>query len=153
MAWRATVENELSSETSASIGKDESYDHYTQLQPPSIALIDDDPLFGELFKEYAHSKGFQTQYYVSPAHVANINSLRHYHVVLIDMELGTDLSGLDFAHTVRAALPEVPIVLISGDTMVGFDSRPDCVDAFVTKRMGLEGMLQVATDVYKRLMQ
>jgi DNA-binding NtrC family response regulator len=122
------------------------------VEAPAILVIDDDPLFAELFVEYARKHGHFATYYQSLTELGALSKLKHYHVALVDYDLGPGIDGLLIAEIFKDFDPEFPVVLTSA-TREGREhgmAYAGIIQEFVRKQEGLSTILNCVTSVVKR---
>ena len=104
-----------------------------------IALIDDDPIYclkmeklfkknGVLLKSFSSSKEFCE------------SSVCGFSTVIVDFDLGDQLSGLEFAGKILKDLVKVPVIMVSSTLRECLDKKfwPGNVIDFIEKSEGLE---------------
>jgi DNA-binding response OmpR family regulator len=105
---------------------------------PSVLLVEDEPLLGELMTEALTDRGFEV-------HIAPDagDALRHLlsgatvDILFTDIELGAGMDGAALARLAREMRPKLPVVYASGRrSMDQIDSVPGSV--FLRKPYGLD---------------
>ncbi len=84
------------------------------MQAARIAIVDDDPLFVEYLATFLRSRGYETAVYTSgTALLAALTGKQVPDVVLLDVLMPT-MNGLEALRAIRAASPNLPVIMLSG---------------------------------------
>ena len=84
------------------------------MQAARIAIVDDDPLFIEYLGTFLRSRGYETAAYPSGAALLTaLVSKSVPDVVLLDVMM-PNMNGLETLRSIRAASPNVPVIMLSG---------------------------------------
>ncbi len=84
------------------------------MQAARIAIVDDDPLFIEYLGTFLRSRGYETATYPSGAALLGALTGRSVpDVVLLDV-LMPNMNGLETLRSIRAASPNLPVIMLSG---------------------------------------
>lgn len=83
-----------------------------------VVLVDDDPIYQNLFAAVARSMGLSVKTYGSLAEMISFAHLNHYDFAVIDYHLES-FTGAEIAEYVDIFFPELPVFLISADDDIG----------------------------------
>jgi CheY-like chemotaxis protein len=122
-----------------------------------IVLLDDDPLFCELFVAVGKSLGLHIQSFRSLAQLPSIRHLNEYDLAIFDYHL-ENFTGTEIAEYANDFFPMLPVFLISADENAKMDNRwPLSILGFCNKSMGPYKILHKAlfelirVNLYKEL--
>lgn len=117
------------------------------LKIPSIALIDDDPIFNNLMDLTAKRAGIDLTSFQS----LNLKERARdwtFDMAIIDYQL-TDLSGIDLADQIYLKVGKVPVLLISQtNRQMKNHDMPPIVKGFSHKSKGFTRILEDALTLY-----
>lgn len=108
-----------------------------------ILLVDDEPHVRATIAEMLRSAGHTVSEADGP--VAGLARLAEHPMDLVLTDLGMpEMSGIEFAHAVKAKTPNVPVVLLTGwgNRRVTTDTMRGTVDAVLGKPVGLQELLR-----------
>ena len=84
------------------------------MQAARIAIVDDDPLFVEYLATFLKSRGYETVVFNNgPALLGALQGRSAPDVVLLDVLMPT-MNGLETLKALRAASPNLPVIMLSG---------------------------------------
>lgn len=118
-------------------------DWILESEAPAILVLDDDPLFAELFVEYARKEGHFASFFTNLRELGSLDTLKHYNVALVDFDLGPGLNGLKIAEIFKGFDDQFPVVLTTA-TKEGQEccfARSTQIEGFVKKQDGLASIL------------
>lgn len=78
-----------------------------------IAIVDDDPLFGDYLSTFLSSRGYETRIYPSGAALLQALPASTPDAVLLDV-LMPNVTGLDTLRELHASHPSLPVIMVSG---------------------------------------
>jgi DNA-binding NtrC family response regulator len=79
-----------------------------------VLLVDDDPEFVERFIVFGEER-FGISTVATAAAAIELLSRESFDALLLDIDLGWGLSGLDLLRRIRATSPDIPVLMVSGD--------------------------------------
>jgi len=95
----------------------------------NIALVEDERDLNDLIKAYLEKEGYKvTSYYDGESIINDINN--NYHLYILDIMLGGDVSGYDIIKKIREDNPNVPVIFTSArdkelDKIIGLELGSD----------------------------
>ena len=95
----------------------------------NIALVEDERDLNDLIKAYLEKEGYKvTSYYDGESIINDINT--DYHLYILDIMLGGDVSGYDIIKKIREDNPNVPVIFTSArdkelDKIIGLELGSD----------------------------
>ena len=95
----------------------------------NIALVEDERDLNDLIKAYLEKEGYKvTSYYDGESIINDINT--NYHLYILDIMLGGDVSGYDIIKKIREDNPNVPVIFTSArdkelDKIIGLELGSD----------------------------
>lgn len=111
--------------------------------PPSIVVVDDDPIFGGIIRRKARKHGMSVVHIAGVEELNSVN-LSHFDVAVVDYFL-EGMNGLQMTKLIEEKCKGVlPVVLISGTMRE--ERVPDGVFSFVPKQDGIEAILDQAVE-------
>jgi len=85
-----------------------------RMNPASIAIVDDDPLFAEYLSTSLGSRGYETQTFSGGAALLTaLATAAPPDLVLLDVQM-PGMSGIETLRAIRTAHPPMPVVMLSG---------------------------------------
>ncbi len=81
--------------------------------PSNILVVDDDPDTQELLREVLRDEGYKVVTSGSGEEALEIGERENFEVIISDIKLGSDLSGLDLLRAYKAIQPESEVILIT----------------------------------------
>ena len=99
-----------------------------------IALVEDEKDLNDLIRAYLEKEGYEvTSYYNGKDAIDNVN--KEYHLWILDIMLGDDISGYDIIKKVREYNADMPVIFTSArdkelDKIIGLELGSD---DYVTK--------------------
>ena len=110
-----------------------------------IAVVDDDRMLLEVFSSLMRRSNYHTHFFsTSDAAYKTITEKKgHYHLVISDIRM-PGMDGIEFARKVRAAEPNLPIILMTGDVTDEARSAASSIGrtVFLEKPFPLEATLK-----------
>ncbi len=105
-------------------------------RPPSLLILEDDPIIAELFGTLFSFEGYETRVAESVVEGIRMLDADPPSVVLLDLMM-PNTSGLEFCHYVReqSATPHIPIVVVSAmNSLEDIEAATDAgADTYLTK--------------------
>ncbi|MET0445520.1 MAG: response regulator [Pseudorhodoplanes sp.] len=92
------------------------------MQQPVIAIIDDDPFFGETLETLTAALGYRTELYESAEEFIEAANFSKAECLLVDIQLG-DISGIELAHHLAASGIRRPIIFMTGSRDTSLQDR------------------------------
>ncbi len=115
---------------------------------PKILLVDDDKIFGKIFKKSGDLYGLDVEL-VSEADVFRDEKNFSYDVIVMDYDLG-QTSGIELVHDMENQLiRQVPVVLISRSKKPMKQDWPFSIREFVHKDLGSMTILDAVFEAYE----
>lgn len=115
----------------------------------SIVLIDDCPDFRRIMTGYAQKYNINLKSYASLAEMYTFAHLKNFDLALIDFHLES-LCGLEIANYVDIFFDDLPVVIISGDSLQENEEWPRCIKGFIEKKWGPNIMFQRTLEILER---
>jgi len=118
-----------------------------------VLLIDDDPVFCQLFVSCVDSAVVGIEAYESIGDLASFSKIGTYDLVVIDNHLPI-MGGLEIAEYIDTFFPDLPVILISADDMTKSlqaqsTAAPQCIRDFVKKEAGVGAILNSVMDLVR----
>ncbi len=82
---------------------------------PKILLVDDEPLILRLMERTLNDAGFDCACCCSGNEGLEALARRHFHAVVTDVGM-PGMSGIDLLRSARRLAPDLPLILVSGDS-------------------------------------
>lgn len=115
----------------------------------SIVLIDDCPDFRRIMTSYAQKYNINLKSYASLAEMYTFAHLKNFDLALIDFHLES-LCGIEIANYVDIFFDDLPVVLVSGDSLQESEEWPKCIKGFIEKKWGPNLLLQRSLEILER---
>jgi DNA-binding NtrC family response regulator len=120
--------------------------------PPTLIFVDDDPRAGELFSRFARSESYAVEVFRSPqAALTRIGQQPAPALIISDLKM-PGMSGIELLHAVRALLPKLPFILITG-----YSTMDDAIEAlrlgatdFIKKPFDMDELLNLVREQLDR---
>ena len=81
---------------------------------PRILIVDDDTDLCAMLAQALESQGYDADITANPADAGRLVRERDYSTVLIDIELGQGVSGIDLCAEIVVCRPDLPVVIVTG---------------------------------------
>jgi two-component system, cell cycle sensor histidine kinase and response regulator CckA len=101
----------------------------TWAEPKRILVVDDEALMLKLLKWRFTSRGYSVEAVESGGEALALLETQHFDLILTDNAMPR-MSGLEFARTVKARFPAMPILMFSGHPEA---QQPPCIDRTLRK--------------------
>ncbi len=112
----------------------------TRSTPKEVLLVDDDESFRYLLKSVAESEAVKITAHDSLRELTSPKEIKKFDLVILDY-LMDRFTGLQTAKYIDTFFPELPVIMISGNSHFGPDeSWPNCIKQFLSKELGVYGM-------------
>jgi CheY-like chemotaxis protein len=108
-----------------------------------VFVVDDNPLLGEITRQLIASAGYETKLFDQglPARAEMLASQNPPVVLVTDFDIG-DITGLDLIGEVRAKLPQIKTLLVSGTAQPAVLARhPVQPDQFLAKPFRADALI------------
>lgn len=100
----------------------------------SVWIVDDDPFYLNYLSNYLHTIGYNTRCFLNGEEcLAHLNEQPS--VIILDHNLGNELTGVDVLKRVKEVSPQTPVISISGYELLSIarESFTSGSDDFVQK--------------------
>lgn len=120
----------------------------------NIALVDDEKDLNDLIKTYLEKEGYNvTSYYNGDTAIKDSN--KDYHLWILDIMLGDDISGYDIIKKIRENNSDVPVIFTSArdkdlDKIIGLELGSD---DYITKPYSPKELVLRVNNIIKRVYQ
>jgi CheY-like chemotaxis protein len=107
-------------------------------EPLSILAVDDEPMILEFLRTVLETEGCHIDGCIDAFEALDRIASRSYDLVITDQKMPL-MKGDDFAQIVKAANPNLPILLLSGDvdTLNPTERQASCYDCILEKPIGV----------------
>lgn len=83
-------------------------------QPSRVLIVDDDPAVVEVLKDFFTEAGYTTDTALTGRDALTLIQQTRPEVVLLDIRM-PDIDGVEVLGRIRAAHPEIPVIMITGN--------------------------------------
>ena len=117
-----------------------------------IALVEDEKDLNDLIRAYLEKEGYEvTSYYNGKDAIDNVN--KEYHLWILDIMLGDDISGYDIIKKVREYNADMPVIFTSArdkelDKIIGLELGSD---DYVTKPYSPKELVLRVNNIMRRV--
>ena len=117
-----------------------------------IALVEDEKDLNDLIRAYLEKEGYEvTSYYNGKDAIDNVN--KEYHLWILDIMLGDDISGYDIIKEVRECNADMPVIFTSArdkelDKIIGLELGSD---DYVTKPYSPKELVLRVNNIMRRV--
>lgn len=118
----------------------------------NIALVEDEKDLNDLIKAYLEKEGYNvTSYYNGDAAIKDCN--KDYHLWILDIMLGDDISGYDIIKKIREDNNDVPVIFTSArdkdlDKIIGLELGSD---DYITKPYSPKELVLRVNNIIRRV--
>ena len=118
----------------------------------NIALVEDEKDLNELIKAYLEKEGYNvTSYYSGDTAIKDCN--KDYHLWILDIMLGDDISGYDIIKKIREDNNDVPVIFTSArdkdlDKIIGLELGSD---DYITKPYSPKELVLRVNNIIRRV--
>jgi two-component system response regulator CssR len=118
----------------------------------NIALVEDEKDLNDLIKTYLEKEGYNvTSYYNGDAAIKDCN--KDYHLWILDIMLGDDISGYDIIKKIREDNNDVPVIFTSArdkdlDKIIGLELGSD---DYITKPYSPKELVLRVNNIIRRV--
>ena len=118
----------------------------------NIALVEDEKDLNDLIKTYLEKEGYNvTSYYNGDTAIKDSN--KDYHLWILDIMLGDDISGYDIIKKIREDNNDVPVIFTSArdkdlDKIIGLELGSD---DYITKPYSLKELVLRVNNIIRRV--
>lgn len=118
----------------------------------NIALVEDEKDLNDLIKTYLEKEGYNvTSYYNGDTAIKDSN--KDYHLWILDIMLGDDISGYDIIKKIREDNNDVPVIFTSArdkdlDKIIGLELGSD---DYITKPYSPKELVLRINNIFKRV--
>ena len=118
----------------------------------NIALVEDEKDLNDLIKTYLEKEGYNvTSYYNGDTAIKNSN--KDYHLWILDIMLGDDISGYDIIKKIREDNNDVPVIFTSArdkdlDKIIGLELGSD---DYITKPYSPKELVLRVNNIIRRV--
>ncbi len=118
----------------------------------NIALVDDEKDLNDLIKTYLEKEGYNvTSYYNGDTAIKDCN--KDYHLWILDIMLGDDISGYDIIKKIREDNNDVPVIFTSArdkdlDKIIGLELGSD---DYITKPYSPKELVLRVNNIIRRV--
>ena len=123
----------------------------SRIKPPriSIVLIDDSQVFCSLMLAVSTEFDIDLKAYHSLADMYSFAKLKEFDLAMIDYYLES-WSGVEIARYVEVFFSDLPVVLISADTLEMRPNWPACIKGVLAKSIGPQQLFKQSLDIFYR---
>ena len=118
----------------------------------NIAIVEDEKDLNNLIKTYLEKEGYVvTSYYNGTDAIDNVD--KNFHLWVLDIMLGDDVSGYDIIKKIREVNPDVPVIFTSArdkelDKIIGLELGSD---DYITKPYSPKELVLRCNNIMKRV--
>lgn len=116
----------------------------------NIVLIDDCLEFRHIMEAWAQVVSVNLKSFASLADMYSFAHLKNYDLAIIDFHLKS-FCGIEIAEYVDVFFADLPVVLISGDSLVRKENWPTCIKGFIEKKDGPRAILQKSLQILEKV--
>jgi len=104
---------------------------------PKILVVDDEKHIRMLYQEELESEGFEVATADGEEPIENLLARENPAVVILDIRLGPNISGLDLLQTIRSLDAGLPVILCTAYDSFQHDLKSIAADFYVVKSVDL----------------
>lgn len=118
----------------------------------NIALVEDEKDLNNLIKTYLEKEGYTvTSYYNGTDAINDVN--KEFHLWVLDIMLGDDISGYDIIKKIREVNPDIPVIFTSArdkelDKIIGLELGSD---DYITKPYSPKELVLRVNNIIRRV--
>ncbi len=102
-----------------------------------IVVVDDERHIRMLYQEELQSQGYEVAISDGQEPILALVEREKPDVVILDIKIGPNISGLDLLQTIRAAWPHLPVILSTAYDSFQHDLKSIAADFYVVKSVEL----------------
>lgn len=102
-----------------------------------ILVIDDEKHVRMLYQEELQNEGYTVAVSDGQEAVVDVIKRENPRILILDIKLGPDISGLDLLQTLRGPYPELPVILSTAYDSFQYDLKSIAADYYVVKSVDL----------------
>lgn len=116
---------------------------------PSLALVDDDQIFGSILKKTAHKLGFELDFFAGLGDLDFISQLAKYDIILVDFQMNDD-NGLEIAAYIPKFVSHKTVILVSNTRLEELfgPKLPPFISDFIHKEVGPDQIIKRSIDIF-----
>lgn len=107
-----------------------------------ILVIDDEKHVRMLYQEELENEGYEVAVSDGREPVVQVIDREMPKILILDIKLGPDVSGLDLLQTLRGPYPELPVILSTAYDSFQYDLKSIAADFYVVKSVDLGELKQ-----------
>lgn len=102
-----------------------------------ILVIDDEKHVRMLYQEELENEGYAVVVSDGQEPVVEVIAREKPAIIILDIKLGPDVSGLDLLQTLRGPYPDIPVILSTAYDSFQYDLKSIVADFYVVKSVDL----------------
>lgn len=102
-----------------------------------ILVIDDEKHVRMLYQEELKNAGYDVAVSDGQEPVVDVIKRENPKILILDIKLGPDISGLDLLQTLRGPYPDLPVILSTAYDSFQYDLKSIAADFYVVKSVDL----------------
>jgi len=106
-----------------------------------ILVVDDELHIRMLYQEELAYRGFQVATSDGSEPILPLMELEKPDLVILDIKLGLDKSGLDLLQEIRSRDPDLPVILCTGFETFQNDLKSAAADHYIIKSADMEDLM------------
>jgi len=100
---------------------------------PRILVVDDEAHVRKLYTDFLTREGYRVDAVAGGDDAFSVLEKNKYDLVILDIELGDEESGLELLKKIKAQYPELPVVLNTAYSVYRADFHTWMADAYIMK--------------------
>lgn len=102
-----------------------------------ILVIDDEKHVRMLYQEELETEGYEVAVSDGQEPVVEVIAREKPAILILDIKLGPDISGLDLLQTLRGPYPKLPVILSTAYDSFQYDLKSIAADFYIVKSVDL----------------
>nr|MBN2278310.1 response regulator [candidate division Zixibacteria bacterium] len=100
---------------------------------PKILVVDDEAHIRKLYNDFLKREGYQVETAAGGDEALEVLAKSRFDLVILDIELGDEASGLDILKRIKAGYPDLAVILNTAYSIYQSDFSIWIADAYIMK--------------------
>ncbi|MDR2893227.1 MAG: response regulator [Deltaproteobacteria bacterium] len=115
-----------------------------------ILVVDDERHIRMLYQEELLSEGYEVAQSDGQEPVVDVIRREAPDLIILDIKIGPDISGLDLLQTLRGPYPDLPVILSTAYDSFQYDLKSIAADGYVVKSVDLAELKDKISSILKK---
>ncbi len=115
-----------------------------------ILVIDDERHIRMLYQEELQNEGYDVAQSDGQEPVVEVIRREKPDLIILDIKIGPDISGLDLLQTLRGPYPDLPVILSTAYDSFQYDLKSIAADGYVVKSVELSELKDKISSILKK---